>query len=49
MSTSAGKVAVYRTSQTENLASLAAIPVQSWSFTVSAPAFSLTTLVIPLR
>ena len=33
---------------TENLASLAAIPVQSWSFTVSAPAFSLTTLVIPL-
>ena len=43
------QVAVYRTSQTENLASLAAIPVQSWSFTVSAPAFSLTTLVIPLR
>ena len=42
-------VAVYRTSQTENLAALAAIPVQSWSFTVSAPAFSLTTLVIPLR
>jgi O-glycosyl hydrolase len=43
------QVAVYRTSRTENLASLAAIPVQDWSFTVSAPAFSVTTLVIPLR
>ena len=43
------QVAVYRTSRTENLVSLAAIPVQDWSFTVSAPAFSVTTLVIPLR
>jgi O-glycosyl hydrolase len=43
------QVAAYRTSRTENLASLAAIPVQDWSFTVSAPAFSVTTLVIPLR
>jgi O-glycosyl hydrolase len=42
------QTAVYRTSRTENLASLAAIPVQDWSFTVSAPAYSLTTLVIPL-
>ena len=43
------QVAAYRTSRTENLVSLAAIPVQDWSFTVSAPAFSVTTLVIPLR
>ncbi len=43
------QTAVYRTSRTENLASLAAIPVQDWSFTVSAPAYSITTLVIPLR
>jgi O-glycosyl hydrolase len=43
------QVAVYRTSRTENLATIAAIPVQNWSFTVSAPAYSVTTLVIPLR
>ena len=41
-------VAVYRTSRTENLVSLARIPVQGWSFTVTAPAYSVTTLVIPL-
>jgi hypothetical protein len=40
---------VYRTSRSENLVSLAALPVQGWSFTVSAPAYSITTLVIPLR
>jgi hypothetical protein len=43
------QTAVYRTSRTENLASLAAIPVQDWSFTVAAPAYSITTLVVPLR
>ena len=43
------QVAVYRTSRTENLAALPAVPVQSWSFTISAAAYSLTTVVIPLR
>jgi O-glycosyl hydrolase len=43
------QVAAYRTSRTENLASLPAIPVQNWSFTVSAAAYSLTSLVLPLR
>jgi O-glycosyl hydrolase len=41
-------VAVYRTSRTENLAAQPAIPVQAWSFTVTAPAASVTTVVIPL-
>ena len=43
------QVAAYRTSRTENLASLPALRVQDWTFTVSAAAFSVTTLVIPLR
>jgi O-glycosyl hydrolase len=37
----------HRTSRTENLASLAAIPIQGWSFVATVPAFSVTTFVIP--
>ena len=40
-------VAVYRTSRTEDLASLAAIPITGYGFTASLPANSVTTLVIP--
>jgi O-glycosyl hydrolase len=43
------QVAVYRTSRTEDLAALAPIPVAGWSFTAALPAYSVTTLVIPLR
>ena len=39
-------VEVYRTSATEDLAHLTAVPVQNWSFTASVPAYSITTYVI---
>ncbi len=41
-------IQVYRTSANENLAHLAAIPLQNWSFTTSSAAYSVTTYVIPL-
>jgi O-glycosyl hydrolase len=41
-------VAVYRTSRSEDLASLPAVAVDGWAFTVAAPPSSVTTLVIPL-
>lgn len=43
------QVAASRTSRTENLAALAAIPIDEWSFNVTLPAASVTTLVIPLK
>jgi len=42
-------VDVHRTSATENLAQLSPIPIASYAFTVSLPAHSVTTLVIPAR
>jgi O-glycosyl hydrolase len=39
---------VYRTSASEDLAHLTAVSVQGWSFTATAPAYSVTTYVIPL-
>jgi O-glycosyl hydrolase len=42
-----GAVDVHRTSGTENLAQLSAIPIAGYAFTVSLPAHSVTTLVIP--
>jgi len=41
-------VQVHRTSRTENLVSVAAVPIQGWSFVATVPAFSVTTFVIPL-
>ena len=43
------QVSAYRTSRSENLATLPAIPIDKWSFTVTLPATSVTTLVIPLE
>jgi O-glycosyl hydrolase len=42
-------VEVRRTSRTENLAALAAVPIQGWSFVATVPALSITTFVVPLR
>lgn len=42
-------VNVHRTSSTENLAELAAIPITGYAFTAKLPAHSVTTLVIPGR
>ncbi len=39
-------VEVHRTSRTENLAPLSAIPIEGYSFTATMPANSVTTLVI---
>jgi len=39
---------VYRTSASEDLVHLTAVPVQDWSFTATAPAYSITTYVVPL-
>ncbi len=38
----------YRFSRTENLMTLAPVAITGWSFTVTVPAYSVTTLVIPL-
>jgi O-glycosyl hydrolase len=38
---------VHRTSRTENLASLPAIPIRDWSFVAMVPPYSITTFVIP--
>jgi O-glycosyl hydrolase len=43
------KVDVYRTSASEDLAHLTAVPVQDWSFTATVPAYSITTYVIALQ
>ena len=40
-------VDVHRTSSSENLAPLSAIPIAGWSFTATMPANSVTTLVVP--
>jgi O-glycosyl hydrolase len=37
-----------RTSRTENLAALAAVPIQDWSFVATVPAYSVTTFVVPM-
>jgi hypothetical protein len=42
------QVTALRTSRTENLAALTPIAIKSWSVTVSIPAYSIVTLVIPL-
>jgi O-glycosyl hydrolase len=39
---------VYRTSTSEDLVNLTAVAVQDWNFTATAPAYSVTTYVIPL-
>jgi O-glycosyl hydrolase len=38
----------HRTSRTENLASLAAVAIQGWSFVATVPAYSITTFVVPM-
>ncbi|HXJ23870.1 MAG TPA: glycoside hydrolase [Polyangia bacterium] len=38
---------VHRTSKTENLVSVTALPIQGWSFVATVPAYSITTFVIP--
>ena len=43
------KVDVYRTSASEDLANLSAVPVQNWSFTATVPAYSITTYVVALQ
>ena len=40
------KADVYRTSSNEDLAHLATVPVQNWSFTATVPAYSITTYVV---
>jgi O-glycosyl hydrolase len=40
---------VHRVSRTENLVTIASIPVTGWSFTATLPAASVTTFVIPTR
>jgi O-glycosyl hydrolase len=40
-------VEAHRTSRTENLALLSPIPIEGYAFTVSAPANSVTTFVVP--
>jgi galactan endo-1,6-beta-galactosidase len=42
-------VDVHRTSASENLAPLSAIPIANYSFTATLPAGSVTTFVIPSR
>jgi O-glycosyl hydrolase len=41
-------VDVYRTSASEDLVKLTAVPAQDWSFTATTPAYSVTTYVIPV-
>ena len=41
-------IEVHRTSASEDLIPLTAVPVQDFSFTVTAPAYSITTYAIPL-
>jgi O-glycosyl hydrolase len=41
-------IEVYRTSASEDLAHLTSVSVADWSFTVSLPAYSITTYVVPL-
>jgi O-glycosyl hydrolase len=41
-------VQALRTSKTENLVSLTALPVTSWSFVATVPAYSITTFVVPM-
>jgi O-glycosyl hydrolase len=41
------EVAAYRTSRTEDLVTLPALPVENWSFTTTLPPFSVTTFVVP--
>jgi O-glycosyl hydrolase len=38
----------HRTSRTENLAALAAVAIQNWSFVVTVPAYSIATFVVPM-
>ena len=40
--------AATRTSRTENLASLAALPIQGWSFVATVAPYSITTFVVPM-
>jgi O-glycosyl hydrolase len=42
-------VQVYRTSATEDLAKLAPVSLQGWSFSATLPAYSVTTFVVPLQ
>jgi O-glycosyl hydrolase len=40
--------AATRTSRTENLASLTALPIQGWSFVATVAPYSITTFVVPM-
>ena len=42
-------VAVHRTSRSENLVALTAIPIAGYSFTATVPPGSVSTFVIPTR
>jgi O-glycosyl hydrolase len=41
-------VEAHRTSRTEDLVSLTALPVTGWSFVATVPAYSITTFVVPM-
>jgi O-glycosyl hydrolase len=41
-------VEAHRTSKSENLVSLTALPVSGWSFVATVPAYSITTFVVPM-
>ncbi len=40
--------AATRTSRTENLVSLTALPIQGWSFVATVAPYSITTFVVPM-
>ena len=40
--------AAYRTSRSENLVSLTALPIQGWSFVATVAPYSITTFVVPM-
>ena len=44
---SVGTTAAHRTSRTENLVSLTALPIQGWSFVATVAPYSITTFVVP--
>jgi hypothetical protein len=38
----------HRTSRTENLVALTALPIQGWSFVATVAPYSITTFVVPM-
>lgn len=48
-SSQAASASVHRTSRSEDLVSQPAITIENWRLVATAPAFSITTLVVPLE